>query len=191
VGTSSLRRQAQLRAMREDLELLPLRGNVDTRLRKLQSGDFDGIILAAAGIARLGLESHVRHAIEPHEMCPAAGQGALAIETRADDLLTIMALAFLDHPPSRAAVDCERAALSALGGGCQVPIGALAQMDGERLTLQAVVANPNGGQLIRECATGDDPHDLGQQVGQALLARGAQRILESVYASEAIIPQQP
>lgn len=191
VGTSSLRRQAQLRAMRQDLELFPLRGNVDTRLRKLESGEFDGIILAAAGVSRLGLSSHVRQLIEPEQMCPAAGQGALGIETRADDLPTMMALAFLDHAPSRAAVECERAALNTLGGGCQVPIGALAQGSGEQITLQAIVASPEGSHLIRECGTGQDPHELGERIGRALLARGAQRILETVYAAEAIIPQQP
>ena len=191
IGTSSLRRQAQLRALRQDLELLPLRGNVDTRMRKLESGEFDAIILAAAGIARLGLSSHVQQPINPEQMCPAAGQGALGIETRADDLPTIMALAFLDHAPSRAAVECERAALNSLGGGCQVPIGALAEVSGEQITLQAVVANPDGRQLIRECDHGEDPRQLGEQVGRALLARGAHRILESVYAAEAIIPQQP
>lgn len=191
IGTSSLRRQAQLRAMRQDLELLPLRGNIDTRMRKLESGEFDAIILAAAGVARLGLSSHLRQAIEPEQMCPAAGQGALGIETRADDLPTMMALAFLDHASSRAAVECERAALNALGGGCQVPIGALAELSGGQISLRAVVASPDGSQLIRECGIGRDPQKLGEQVGRALLARGAQRILESVYAAEAIIPQQP
>lgn len=191
VGTSSLRRQAQLRAMRQDLELLPLRGNVDSRLGKLESGEFDAIILAAAGVSRLGLSSRARQPMQPEQMCPAAGQGALGIETRADDLPTIMALAFLDHAPSRAAVECERAALNALGGGCQVPIGALAQASGAQLMLQAIVASPDGQELIRESGEGQDPHELGERIGHALLARGAHRILESVYAAEAIIPQQP
>src|SRR6185437_3663395 len=126
VGTSSLRRQAQLHAMRDDLEVIALRGNVDTRLRKLQSGDFDAIVLAAAGVSRLGLTDFVRMRLDPEQMCPAAGQGALAIEARSNDSATIATLKFLDHAQTRAAVECERAALNALGGGCQVPIGAYA-----------------------------------------------------------------
>jgi hydroxymethylbilane synthase len=191
VGTSSLRRQAQLRALRSDLEVIPLRGNVDTRLRKLHSGEFDAIILAAAGITRLGLTSAVREYIAPEHMCPAAGQGALAIETRADDAQTSAALKFLDHPQTRSAVECERTALSALGGGCQVPIGAYAEPAHGGLQLCAVVASPDGSEIVREQKTGSDPHLLGQEVGRKLLARGAQRILDAVYQREAYIPQQP
>jgi hydroxymethylbilane synthase len=191
VGTSSLRRQAQLGALRSDLEIIPLRGNVDTRLRKLHSGEFDAIILAAAGITRLGLTSAVREYIAPEQMCPAAGQGALAIETRADDVQTCAALKFLDHPQTRSAVECERAALNALGGGCQVPIGAYAEPAQGGLRLRAVVASPDGSEIVREQKTGSDPNRLGQEVGRALLARGAQRILNTVYQSEACIPQQP
>ena len=191
VGTSSLRRQAQLRALRSDLEIIPLRGNVDTRLRKLHSGEFDAIILAAAGVTRLGLTSAVREYIPPEQMCPAAGQGALAVETRADDTLTAAALKFLDHPQSRAAVECERAALNALGGGCQVPIGAHAESAHGGLLLHAVVASPDGSEIIREQKTGSDPLRLGQEVGRALLSQGAQRILDAVYQREASVPQQP
>jgi hydroxymethylbilane synthase len=191
VGTSSLRRQAQLHAIRRDLELIPLRGNVDTRLRKLESGDYDGIILAAAGIARLGLHTHVREYIPLEQMCPAAGQGALAIETRADDAGAIDALQFLDDSETRAAVECERAALNALGGGCQVPIGAFAEMAADVLHLRAVVASPDGSQIIREQRSGKDPLTLGAEVGQALLARGAQRILSEVYGQQVSVPQQP
>ncbi len=191
VGTSSLRRQAQLHAIRRDLEIIPLRGNVDTRLKKLESGDFDGIILAAAGIARLGLHKHLREYLSPEQMCPAAGQGALAIETRADDVATIHALQFLDDTATRAAVECERAALNKLGGGCQVPIGALAEANQGTLHLRAVVASPDGSEIIREQASGIDPHKLGQEVGQALLARGAQRILNVVYGKQVSVPQQP
>jgi hydroxymethylbilane synthase len=191
VGTSSLRRQAQLHAIRRDLELIPLRGNVDTRLRKLESGDYDGIILAAAGIARLGLHTHVREYISLEQMCPAAGQGALAIETRADDAATIDALQFLDDAETRAAVECERAALNALGGGCQVPIGAFAAVDATGLHLRAVVASPDGSEIIREQRSGKDPLTLGAEVGQALLARGAQRILSEVYGQQVQVPQQP
>lgn len=191
VGTSSLRRQAQLRALRRDLEIVPLRGNVDTRLRKLESGTFAAIILAAAGVSRLGLANAVRGFFDPEQMCPAAGQGALAIETRADDPETTKAIGFLDHVPTRAAVECERAALNALGGGCQVPIGAYAKSENGELRLRAVVASPDGRQIIRESRLGADPQKLGTEVGQALLSRGARQILEAIYGSEASIPQQP
>ncbi|HWC16902.1 MAG TPA: hydroxymethylbilane synthase [Terriglobales bacterium] len=191
VGTSSLRRQAQLRALRKDLEIIPLRGNVDTRFRKLQAGEFDAIILAAAGLTRLGLRDAIREYFGPDEVCPAAGQGALAIETRADDLGTAAALKFLDHGPTRNAIACERATLNGLGGGCQVPIGAYAQVQGRELLLQAVVASPDGRELIREQRSGSDPQKLGIEVARELLARGAQHILEAVYGREASIPQQP
>ena len=191
VGTSSLRRQAQLHAMRGDLEIIPLRGNVDTRLRKLQLGEFDAIILASAGVSRLGLTDLMRMRLDPEQMCPAAGQGALAIEARSTDVATIAALKFLEHAATRAAVECERAALNALGGGCQVPIGACASDENGRLTLQAVVASPDGKEIIREQRSGSDPQKLGADVGAALLAQGARRILESVYGSVASVPQQP
>jgi len=191
VGTSSLRRQAQLHALRDDLEVIPLRGNVDTRFRKMERGDFDAIILAAAGLTRLGLGDAIREYLDSTEMCPAAGQGALAIETRADDVKTIADLKFLDHAPTRIAVDCERAALNALGGGCQVPIGVYAQLRGQELLLQAVVASPDGRQVVREQRSGSDPRKLGTEVARALLARGAQNILDAVYGQEASVPQQP
>lgn len=191
VGTSSLRRQAQLHAIRGDLQIIPLRGNVDTRLRKLQSGEFDAIILAAAGVSRLGLADSVRMRLEPEQMCPAAGQGALGIEARSVDSATISALKFLDHRPTRAAVECERAALNALGGGCQVPIGAYARHENGKLSLQAVVASPGGEEIISERRSGSDPRKLGREVGDALLAKGARRILESVYGSVTSVPQQP
>src|SRR5215813_13388596 len=127
VGTSSLRRQCQLKALRVDLEIFPLRGNVDTRLRKLESGEYDVIILAAAGVHRLGLDKHMRSRISADVMCPAVGQGALAIETRHDDRQTQNLLSFLNHAETRQAIECERALLGSLGGGCQVPIGAYAE----------------------------------------------------------------
>lgn len=191
IGTSSLRRQAQLHLIRGDIEIIPLRGNVDTRLRKLQSGEFDAIILAAAGVSRLGFTDLVRMRLDPEQMCPAAGQGALAIEARCDDPATITALKLLDHAPTRAAVECERAALNALGGGCQVPIGAYASHENGKLTLQAVVARPDGNEILRERRSGSDPQKLGKEVGEALLAKGARRILESVYGIMTSAPQQP
>jgi hydroxymethylbilane synthase len=186
-----LRRQAQLHALRGDLEVIPLRGNVDTRLCKLQSGEFDAIILACAGVSRLGLTELVRMRLNPQQMCPAAGQGALAIEARSSDAATIGALKFLDHARTRAAVESERAALNALGGGCQVPIGAYASHENGELTLQAVVASPDGKEITRAQRSGSDPQKLGREVGEELLANGAMRILASVYGTAASVPQQP
>src|SRR5881397_732035 len=150
VGTSSLRRQAQLKALRNDLEIHPLRGNVDTQLRKLADGEYDAIILAAAGLSRLGKNQFMRHVLPPEVMCPAAGQGALAIEIRAGDFATAELVKFLDDRAARLTTNCERALLSKLGGGCQVPIGALAELRGDRLHLEAIVASPDGGKLLRE-----------------------------------------
>lgn len=191
VGTSSLRRQAQLKAMRPDLHISPLRGNVDTRLRKMEEGEYDAIILASAGLNRLGKIENIRERLSFEQMCPAAGQGALGIEIRAGDRATLNHIKFLDDPSARATAACERAALNALGGGCQVPIGAHAQMKGSELTLIAVVASPDGKTVLREQQTGSDPQQIGASVGRALLAKGAQRILDEVYSSGAAVPQQP
>ncbi len=191
VGTSSLRRQAQLKALRPDLDIRPLRGNVDTRLAKLEAGEYDAIILAAAGLNRLGKTGLIKQYISPDVMCPAAGQGALAVEVRAGDAITLPLLTFLDDPDARATTTCERALLNRLGGGCQVPIGALAEMRGGRLHLQAVVASPNGSQVLRESADGDDPILLGELVGDTLLRCGGKAILEAVYGQEMALPQPP
>ena len=191
VGTSSLRRQAQLKALRPDLEIHPLRGNVDTRLRKLEAGEYDAIILAAAGLNRLGKAELVKQVISADIMCPAAGQGALGIEIRAGDAATRQHLAFLDDAAARATTTCERALLNKLGGGCQVPIGASAEMRGGRLHLEAIVANRDGSKVLRESRDGDDPVKLGNDVGETLLARGGDAILEEVYGSGMAVPQQP
>jgi hydroxymethylbilane synthase len=191
VGTSSLRRQAQLKVLHPDLEIQPLRGNVDTRLAKLEAGEYDAIILAAAGLNRLGKAELIKQFISPDVMCPAAGQGALAIEIRSGDTTTLQMLTFLDDHDARAATICERALLNRLGGGCQVPIGALAEMRGRRLHLQAVVASPDGLQVLRESADGDDPVELGESVGDTLLLRGGKAILEAVYGQEMALPQPP
>jgi hydroxymethylbilane synthase len=191
VGTSSLRRQAQLRALRPDLELLPLRGNVDTRLRKLESGEFDAIILAAAGLRRLGRTELVREVIPAETMCPAAGQGALGIEIREGDAATRQSLVFLDDAAARTATTCERALLRHLGGGCQVPIGAFAEVRGEQIFLTAVVAHPDGSPVLRESQSGASPEKLGAAVASALLARGAETILQEVYGNAVAAPQQP
>ena len=191
VGTSSLRRQAQLMAIRPDLDIHPLRGNVDTRLRKLAQGEYDAIILAAAGLHRLGKTELVQQVIPVSMMCPAAGQGALGIEIRAGDTATHAHLAFLDDANSRAATTCERALLNKLGGGCQVPIGAAAEVKKGRLHLDAIVAHPDGSIVLRESGDGDDPVRLGNEVGETLLQRGGEAILEAVYGSGFAIPQQP
>jgi hydroxymethylbilane synthase len=191
VGTSSLRRQCQLKAMRPDLEVFPVRGNVDTRLRKLESGEYDAIILAAAGVLRLGLEANVRSRISADVMCPAVGQGALAIEIRRGDQHTKTLLAFLNDADTRAAIDCERALLGSLGGGCQVPIGAYAEKRGDRLFLRAMVGRPDGRQILREQAEGTDGVKLGRETAQTLLWRGGDKILNDVYAREVEVPKQP
>jgi len=191
IGSSSLRRQAQLKAARPGLAIYPLRGNVDTRLCKLEAGEYDAIILAAAGLIRLGKTQLIRQIIPAEIMCPAAGQGALGIEIRAGDSGTREHLAFLDDPASRATTTCERAVLNRLGGGCQVPIGALAEIRNGRLHLEAIVADPDGSKVLRESRDGTDPVQLGESVGETLLERGGDAILEAVYGQGIAVPQQP
>jgi hydroxymethylbilane synthase len=182
VGTSSLRRAAQLRKLRPDLRIEPVRGNLDTRLRKLDDGQYDAIVLAAAGLIRLGWEDRIAEVLPPEIICPAVGQGALAIETTASGP-GLQACQPLDDAPTRAAVTAERALLGALGGGCQVPIGAHATVTDGRLHLVAVVVSPDGAELVRDESEGlaDDAERIGRELGEALLAAGADRILESVY----------
>jgi hydroxymethylbilane synthase len=191
IGTSSLRRQAQLKALRPDLETYPLRGNVDTRLRKLEAGEYDAIILAAAGVNRLGKTSSVRQRIPTNIMCPAAGQGALAIEIRTGDSATAKHLEFLDNDSARATTTCERALLNKMGGGCQVPIGALAEVSDGKIHLEAIVARPDGSKVLRESRIGTDPVKLGEEVGESLLRKGGAEILEEVYRQGVVAPQQP
>jgi hydroxymethylbilane synthase len=180
VGTSSLRRGAQLRALRPDLRIENIRGNVDTRLRKLDEGQFDAIVLASAGLRRLGWADRITEYLEPHLMCPAVGQGALAIETRVGDKVCSQ----LDHEPTRVCVTAERAVLATLGGGCQVPIGAHAVVSGTHLSLMGVIVAPDGTQVIRQSVEGSASNaaHLGQGLGEALLAAGGKQILETVYA---------
>ena len=192
VGTSSLRRQAQIKALRPDLQVIPLRGNVDTRLRKLEEGHYDAIILASAGLNRLGLTQWIRAILPAEVMCPAAGQGALGIEIRAGDAATRAHLSFLDDAAARASTTCERALLNQLGGGCQVPIGAFAEVTNGVIHLNGLVARPDGSELLREFRDGSDPEKLGVEVGQTLLHRGGDHILRDVYAAaEAAVPHQP
>jgi len=191
VGTSSLRRQAQLKALRPDLEILALRGNVDTRLRKLEAGQYDAVILAAAGLNRLGKQECIRQVLAPSVMCPAAGQGALAIEIRKGDVEVREHVAFLDDKAARTATTCERALLNKMGGGCQVPIGAFAEIVSGRLHLEAIVARPDGTDVLRESGDGEDPVELGESIGGALLSRGGDAILHEVYGKAVVPPQQP
>jgi hydroxymethylbilane synthase len=191
VGTSSLRRQAQLKAIRPDLDIHPLRGNVDTRLRKLEQGDYAAIILASAGLKRLGKTELIQQIIPAEIMCPAAGQGALGIEIRDGDAATREMLKFLDDPPARAATTCERALLNRLGGGCQVPIGAFAEAKNGKLHLESLVADPDGSRVLRDSRDGSDPEKLGNDAGATLLARGGDEILEAVYGRGLAVPPQP
>jgi hydroxymethylbilane synthase len=191
VGTSSLRRQAQLKAVRPDVDIYPLRGNVDTRLRKLEAGEYDAIILAAAGLNRLGKTELIKQVISAEIMCPAAGQGALGIEIRAGDTITRQHIRFLDDAAARATTTCERALLNQLGGGCQVPIGAFAEVRSGQLHLEAIVADPDGSKLLRESRDGTDPIQLGESVGDTLLQRGGDAILEAVYGQGIAVAQQP
>ncbi len=185
LGTTSLRRTAQLRRWLPHAVFTPLRGNVDTRIRKLDAGDCDALVLAAAGLRRLGLAHRIAITF-PLEVCvPAPGQGALAIEVRADDATTRALVAPLTDPPTATAVAAERALVGALGGGCQVPLGALATVDGARLTLHAVVAAPDGSQLIRHVATGpaSAPEAVAAAAARALLEAGAADILRTLGVS--------
>ncbi len=191
VGTSSLRRKAQLKAMCPDLDVQPLRGNVDTRIRKLQEGEYDAIVLAAAGLRRLGKTELVKQVLPETVMCPAAGQGALGIEICQGDAPIRDILLFLDDREARMTTSAERSLLSHLGGGCQVPIGAFAEVKNDGIHLTAVCARPDGKEVLREAQVGSEAAKLGEQVAKALLARGANRILEDVYGRAVAAPQQP
>lgn len=180
VGTASLRRSAQLRHVHPHLQIEMLRGNVDTRLRKLDEGRYDAIVLAAAGLRRLGWHDRIRELIPVEIMCPAAGQGALAIETRNDGGPAQQITRQLNHGPTSTAVAAERAMLEVMGGGCQVPIGAHATIDGASIHLRAIVAAPDGSRLVRGELSGLDPVGLGTALGRRLLAEGADEILKAV-----------
>lgn len=181
VGTSSGRRAAQLRRLRPDLCVEPIRGNVDTRLRKLKDGQYDAIMLAAAGLRRLGLEHEIAQIFSPEEICPAPGQGALAIQTRVqDDARDICAA--LDDEATRQCVVCERAVLAHLEAGCQLPVGAFAEVQGNHLSVHAIVISPDGRECLKVQSTGQrsQPERLGQEIAQDLLFRGAKSILAAV-----------
>ncbi len=178
VGTSSLRRGAQLRALRPDLRIEMVRGNVETRLRKASEG-LDAVVLAHAGLRRLGLADRVTYVFPPEEMLPAVAQGALAIEARAEDAATLERLRALDHALTRVQVEAERGFLGRIQGGCQVPVAAHATVEGDRVRLRALVASVDGSRLVRAERSGarDQARAVGEAVAEELLARGADRIL--------------
>ncbi|MDX1296970.1 MAG: hydroxymethylbilane synthase [Pseudomonas sp.] len=184
VGTSSLRRQAQLLARRPDLKIQFLRGNVNTRLAKLDAGDYDAIILAAAGLIRLGFESRIRDSISAEDSLPAGGQGAVGIECRSADSEIHALLAPLHHRDTALRVTAERALNKHLNGGCQVPIACYAVLEGEQLWLRGLVGQPDGSQLLRaeQRASSAAAEQLGVQVAEALLDQGAAAILQAVYS---------
>lgn len=183
IGTSSLRRQAQVLNIRPDLRIDGLRGNLDTRLRKVSEGAFDAIILAVAGLKRMRWDDRITECLDPTLMIPAVGQGALGIEVREGDAKTQELIAFLNHRQTAAAVSGERAFLEKLEGGCQVPIGAHGIVDGENMTIKGFVASTDGKSVIRGEVSGlmTESVKLGQNLAQDLLARGAGDILEEIY----------
>jgi hydroxymethylbilane synthase len=183
VGTSSLRRAAQIRQTRPDLVIESVRGNIDTRLRKLDEGRYGAVVLAAAGLTRLGWSDRITELLTPEVMCPAVGQGALAIETRGTGEGFDAGRA-LEDADTRAAVTAERNLLAALGGGCQVPIGAYATVAQGRLRIQAVVVSPDGVEVVRGRSEGvvSDAEHIGRALGGELLERGARKILDAVYS---------
>lgn len=186
VGTSSLRRAAQLMARRPDLRIESVRGNIDTRLKKLETEGFDAILLAAAGLRRMGWADRITHYLDPQDCLPAVGQGALAIECRADDRGVLDLLSRLNDGQTERAVRAERRFLGLLNGGCQVPIGAYAEAesadDDSPIRLTAMVASPDGRDFLRAEATGADPLQVGSAAAEELLARGAKRILDEAGA---------
>ncbi|MFO7973383.1 MAG: hydroxymethylbilane synthase [Candidatus Hydrogenedentota bacterium] len=182
VGTSSLRRAAQLRAYRKDLDVVPLRGNVDTRLRKVREGEIDAAILAGAGLRRMGLAQEITQQLSDSIMLPAPAQGALAIEVREDNIAIRELLARLEDADSRTAVTAERTFLASLEGGCQVPLGALARREGEQLILDACVCSLDGAHVLRCTAEGpyDRPEETGLRAAELLRKQGADALLDSL-----------
>jgi len=183
IGTSSLRRRSQVLHVRPDLDVRDLRGNVDTRLRKVESGEYDAILLAKAGLDRLGWSNRISEVLSPEVCMPAVGQGALGVQGRLKDHDLAEALAPLDDFETRQSIVAERALLAALEGGCQVPLGAWARFERGELTIDAVVCSPDGSQHVRQRATAppDQARELGQRVAQLLIDSGAREILEEVY----------
>lgn len=188
IGTSSLRRSAQLLHLRSDLDVVPLRGNVDTRLRKLESRNLQAIILAVAGLKRLGLSAKISQVFSSDELLPAIGQGALGLELRKDDVKIWELLRFLNHEPTETTLKAERAFLKELGGGCQVPIAAYGHLHGNDLILTGMVAELDGTRVLRDEARGerDSPEDIGIILAGRLLSSGADQILERIHESSEV-----
>lgn len=188
VGTSSLRRSAQLLHLRSDLDVVPLRGNVDTRLRKLESGNLQAIILAVAGLRRLGLSAKISQIFSSDELLSAIGQGALGLELRKDDEKVWELLRFLNHEPTEVTIKAERAFLKELGGGCQVPIAAYGRLYGDGLILKGIVAELDGTRVLRDEVRGerDKPEDIGITLAGRLLSAGADQILERIHKSSEV-----
>ncbi len=180
VGTSSLRRRAQLARWRSDLRILELRGNVDTRLAKLQAGEVDALVLAAAGLGRLGVAPPHTSQLPPEVMVPAPGQGALAVQARSEDAATRAMLDRLDDRLSRLAFEAERAVVAALGGGCALPLGAYATAGADGIRMIAVVATPDGAEVLRAESRSADPMDAARDVAESLRSAGAERILSAL-----------
>jgi hydroxymethylbilane synthase len=180
LGTSSLRRQAQLLAARPDLRIEALRGNVDTRLKRLAGGELDAIVLACAGLIRLGLESRITERLDPKISLPAVGQGVIGIECRVEDSRTRRLLHALEDAPTRATIEAERAFARRLGGSCQSPIAGFARLHADQLTLEGMVAEPDGSRVLRDCIAGNaaQPQRLGVELAERLLASGAAALLE-------------
>ena len=190
IGTSSERRRAQILALRPEVEVAPVRGNVETRIRKLDEGEYDALIMAAAGLIRLGLQDRITTFLEPPDWLPAPGQGAIAAQSRADDAATAALLAPIDDGPARRETEAERALLETLQGGCQVPVGARAHDHGQALVLYALVARPDGSEVVAAEGRGDpaDPGALGRRVARELLDRGGAAILERFRAQPRVGP---
>lgn len=182
VGTSSLRRRCQIKATYPDLQVIDIRGNVDTRLAKLDAGEFDALILAAAGLKRLGLDHRITAYLDVEESVPAIGQGAIGIECRRDDFRTSELIAPLTHAPSRTRVLAERAINARLNGNCLTPLAGFAEIEGEALSLRALIGHPDGRNVLRSHARGDasQAERLGRWVAEDLLAQGADRILKAL-----------
>ncbi|MFN3471979.1 MAG: hydroxymethylbilane synthase, partial [Aquificaceae bacterium] len=181
VGTSSLRRQVQIKRRRPDLRVEILRGNVDTRIRKMEEGHYDAIVLAHAGVKRMGLEGRISQVLE--DFIPAVGQGSLAIEIREEDERMREIVSFLDHRESRLRAECERAFLRELQGGCQVPIGAYAWIEGDTLKLKAFISDLKGERFIEGCEEGkkEEAQEIGRRLAKRLLEKGGREILKEVY----------
>jgi hydroxymethylbilane synthase len=190
IGTGSLRRGSQIRAMRDDFEVHHLRGNLETRIRKLDEGQFDAIILAAAGLKRMGWQGRITMYLDPVQFIPAVGQGALGIEARSGDEAILRLLAPLNHPETAVAVRAERSLLHELQGGCQVPIGGHARLAGKIVELSGIVASLDGRQLFRAVGTApiENAVDLGKRIAAQLLELGAKKILDEVYGAESSQP---